>query len=124
MSTSTERMRRMRARRAAGLLPADGQPLRPADELLGPAVEETIGALELGAADQAAAQVARRYARVIDEARDPAWAYRWLGPLLLAALTELRATPMSRKAARPAPVGPSGLDRLRSARSVTRPGGL
>jgi hypothetical protein len=120
MGTSTERMRRLRERRAAGLLPIEGQAPRPADELLAPAVEETLKALELGPGDAAAAQIARRYARVIDEARDQSWAYRWLGPLLLANLAELRATPMSRREAKPGPPhGPSALDRLRS---VSRPG--
>ncbi len=121
MSTSTERMRRLRERRAAGLLPIDGEPPRPADELLLPAVEETLGALELTEADQAAAQIARRYAKVIDEARDPAYAYRWLGPLLLASLEALRATPMSRPAVKPGPAGPSRLDQLRAARPHPRP---
>jgi hypothetical protein len=107
----------MRERRAAGLLPAGGEPPRAVDERLLPAVEETLAALELAGSDQAAAQLARRYARVIDEARDPAWAYRWLAPLLLSALTELRATPMSRKAATPVPVGPSRLDQLRAVRA-------
>jgi hypothetical protein len=116
MSTSAERMRRLRERRAAGLIPIDGEPPRPADELLAPAVEETLAALELGADSAGAAQIARRYARVIDGASDQAWAYRWIGPLLLAALVELRATPMSRKEARPVDRAPSQLDRLRSAR--------
>ena len=41
--------------------------------------------------------MARRYAQIIDRGRDPAWCLRWLGPLLLASLTELQATPLSRK---------------------------
>ena len=104
----------MRARRAAGLLPAEGLAPRAADELLAPAVEETLAALELGEADAGVAQVARRYAQVIDEARDPAYALRWIAPLLLAALAELGATPLARARAKPA--GPSRLDQLRSAR--------
>jgi hypothetical protein len=115
-------MRRLRERRAAGLLPVDGEPPRPEDERLLPAVEETLAALELGAGDRAAAQLARRYAQVIDEARDQAWAYRWIGPLLLQALTELKATPMSRReAAKPPPGQLSQLDRLRAARVRARP---
>jgi hypothetical protein len=43
MSTSTERMRRLRERRAAGLLPAEGQAPRDAADLLAPAVEESTG---------------------------------------------------------------------------------
>jgi hypothetical protein len=112
-------MRRLRERRAAGLLPVDGEPPRPEDERLLPAVEETLAALELGEGDRAAAQLARRYAQVIDEARDQAWAYRWIGPLLLSSLEALRATPMSRREAKPVDRQPSQLDRLRAAR---RPG--
>lgn len=109
-------MRRLRERRAAGLLPVEGQEPRPGDELLAPAVEETLAALELGEADAAAAQIARRYAKVIDEARDPAWSARWIGPLLLQALQELRATPASRPAVKPGPGRPTQLDKLRAAR--------
>jgi hypothetical protein len=72
MSTSTERMRRLRERRAAGLLPIDGEPPRPPDELLVPAVEVTVASLQLGPEDAGAVQLARVYARVIDQARDPA----------------------------------------------------
>jgi hypothetical protein len=90
-------MQRMRARRAAGLAPAeDREPLDP-DDLLLPAVEATIAALGLAAEDAGAAEVARRYAGAMDSARDQAWAARWLGPLLLKALEELRATPRSRQ---------------------------
>jgi hypothetical protein len=97
-------------------MPADGEPPRPEDERLLPAVEETLGALELGADGLAAAQIARRYAQIIDAGKDPAWCLRWIGPLLLQALTELRATPASRPAATPVDRAPSQLDRLRSAR--------
>lgn len=119
MGTSTERMRRLRERRAAGLIPVDGQGPRDADELLAPAVEETIQALELGDGDQAAAQLARRYAKVIDEASNPAYAMRWIAPLLLSALTELQATPAARARAparKPQRSAPSRLDQLRAAR--------
>jgi hypothetical protein len=116
MSTSTERMRRLRERRAVALLPVDGAPLRSSDELLAPAVEAALQALELGEADAAAAQLARRYAKVLDEARDPAWSARWIGPLLLDCLVQLGATPASRKP-KPADRPPSQLDQLRAARA-------
>jgi hypothetical protein len=109
-------MRRLRERRAAGLVPIDGEPPRPVDELLAPVVEETLAALELGEDGQAAAALARSYARVIDGARDQAWALRWIGPHMLAALEALQATPMSRRAAKPADRRPSQLDQLRAVR--------
>ncbi len=115
-------MRRMRERRAAGLLPVDGQAPRDPDELLLPAVEETLSALQLTGQDTAAAQLARRYASVIDEARDAAWAARWLSPLLLDALVQLGATPMSRPKGKPVPAGPNRLDQLRAARKATPAG--
>jgi hypothetical protein len=117
VSTSTERMRRLRERRAAGLLPVDGEPPRPEDERLLPAVEETLKALELGVDGAAAAQLARRYAQIIDAGKDPAWCLRWVGPLLLQALTELKATPLSRREAKPVQSGPSRLDQLRAVRA-------
>ncbi len=113
MSTSTERMRRLRERRVAALTPADGEPPRPAQ--MSEAVAATLEALGLEESDAAAAELARRYAAVLDSARDPAWAYRWVGPLLLACLAELEATPSTRKAKPPVP-GESQLDRLRAAR--------
>jgi hypothetical protein len=73
-------MRRLRERRAAAL-PIDGEPPRLRDELLLPAVEETLAALKLGESDRSATQLARRYAKVIDEARDPAWSLRHETPL-------------------------------------------
>jgi hypothetical protein len=106
-------MRRLRERRAAALVPIDGQTPLPEADLLAPAVEETITALELGEADAAVAQLARATARAIDQARDPAYALRWLGPELLRLLMALQATPMSRKAVRPVGRQPSPLDRLR-----------
>ena len=112
----------MRERQAAALLPAEGHTPRDPDELLLPAVEETLAALELGERDAAAAQMARQYAKVIDTCRDAAWGYRWLGPLLLACLAELQATPASRKTAKPAPRGPNRLDQLRAARNAAPAG--
>jgi hypothetical protein len=114
-------MRRMRERRAAGLLPADGEPPRPRDELLLPSVRETLDALALGERDQGAARLALAYARTIDQASNQAWALRWIGPHLLDILTSLHATPASRPAQKPAgPSAPSQLDRLREKRSVVR----
>jgi hypothetical protein len=92
-------MRRLRERRAGGIEAAPDPPVRDAAGLLVPFVEGTLAALQLAARDQAAAQLARRYAALIDEARDPAWALRWIGPLLLRVLEELQATPKSRPAA-------------------------
>ena len=97
MATSAERMRALRARRAAELEPADGPRLRDADELLGPVLEVSLAALKLGPRDAAAARLALRYATMIDEAKDPAAALRVFGPLLAKALEALGATPSGRK---------------------------
>ena len=115
-------MRALRARRAAGLEAAPGAVLRDAAELLAPAVEETLAALELGERDAAAAQLARRYAEVIDEARDPAAALRVFGPLLAKALEALRATPAARWGARESPrrEGPNKVAQLRAALAADR----
>lgn len=120
MSTSADRMRRLRERRAASLGPADGAGLRDAEDLLGPAVEETLAALKLGERDAGAVQLARRYAGAIDAAQDQAYAMRWLGPLLLKALMSLGATPAARAGAKPAraPAGPNQLARLRAAHAA------
>lgn len=124
VSTSTERMRALRARRAAALEPDPGGRLRDASELLGPAVETSLAALGLDGQDAAAAQLARQYARTIDRARDPAAAARWLGAELLRTLAELGATPLARSKLRkdPGPHGPSRLDQLRRARRQQFPG--
>ncbi len=110
----------MRARQAEAIEAEPGAPLRDADELLAPAVAETLAALDLGPEHAAAVKLAERYAQVLDEAKDPAWSARWIGPLLLQALAELGATPASRhamtKGAKQAPAGPSRLDALRAAR--------
>jgi hypothetical protein len=116
MSTSTERMRRLRERRAAALVPIDGQAPRPADELLLPAVNESLNAAGLDDSGAGAAALARQYARVIDRASDQRWALRWIGPLLLESLKSLHLTPATRAAARPADRPPSRLDALREAR--------
>jgi hypothetical protein len=124
MSTSTERMRRLRERRAAGLLPAEGEAPRPEDERLAPALEETIAALELKPEDAGVVQLARRYVDVIDKARDQTYAIRWIGPLLLDTLKVLQATPQSRQVVMSAARPPSQLERLRAARSPGRPGAV
>jgi hypothetical protein len=124
-ASSTERSRLHRARKAAAIEALEHPVLRDAAELLAPAVEETLMELGLGEQDQAAAQLARRYAAVIDGARDPAWALRWIGPLLQDCLTSLQATPASRKAQPPVKPVPTALDRLRQAHAAnTRPSGL
>jgi hypothetical protein len=120
-------MRRLRARRAAGLRPPDdGPPPRDPDDLVLPAVETTLEALSLRTEDAAAAQLARSYARVLDTARDPAWAARWYGPELLKALDALGGTPLARArlktSEKPPPSGSSRLDQLRQARMNRRPG--
>lgn len=108
----------MRARRAAAIEAGPDGESRDPDELIMPAVELTLDALELDGKDAAAAQLAAVYARVIDNARDPAWAARWIGPLLLQALAELHATPASRKVAtgkQPEKRAPSRVAQLRTA---------
>jgi hypothetical protein len=96
--------------------------LQVADRLIGPAVEESIAALDLDQVDAGAVQLARRYAALIDESDTPqlkAWALRWIGPLLLAALESLGATPTARarlKGGKTPDAGPSQLARLREAR--------
>jgi hypothetical protein len=72
--------------------------LRDTSELMWPAVAETLATLELGSEHAAAARLAKRYAQVIDEARDQGWAMRWIGPLLLDSLTALGATPQAKAA--------------------------
>ena len=112
-------MRALRARRAAAIEPGEEGGPR---ELLTPSVGQTLAALELDDKDAAAAQLAAVYARVIDEAQDPAWAARWIGPLLLQALAELHATPASRKAGQPKNPpkrGPTRVAQLRQAHTAT-----
>ena len=119
--TDAERQRRLRERRAK-LLEAADPVLRHPDDLLEPSVEQTLLSLELGEGDAAAAQLARRLARIIDRAESPTYAARWLMPILLDCLTALQATPLSRKAAKPSRQGPSQLDELRMRRVTQYPG--
>jgi len=113
----------MRQRQRENLDPdPDAATLRSADSLLGPAVEVALADLGLEDSDAAAVQLARQYARVINQAKDQAWAYRWIGPELLRVLEALNATPAARSKLRkgsPAPQAPSKLEQLRAAR---RPG--
>ena len=94
--------------------------LRDSSELLWPAVEETIASLDIKPEDAALVKLAQRYAQIIDGARDPAWAARWLMPLLLLCLEALGATPQVRvamaKGRKPAEDRPSGLANLRAAK--------
>jgi len=121
MATSTERVRRFRERQRAALVPIEGPCPLPLDEQLAPSVAETLGALPLEASDQAAAALALQLARVIDRAANQPFALRHLGPLLLTNLESMGATPASRPAPKPAPPGPTQLDRLRERRSGRGP---
>lgn len=75
-----------------------GRRLRPAEELLAPAVADTIAALKLAPEDAAAVSLARRYAATIDaaEPHQRAEAIAVLGPKLLTVLESLGATPVGR----------------------------
>jgi hypothetical protein len=115
--SDVERKRAQRSRERGGLEEGE-HVLRAVDDMLGPAVAETIEALGLAPEHAAAAKLAERYAKVLDRAQDPAWAMRWIGPLLLEVLAELGATPMA-KTRLPKDTGPrepSALDKLRLAR--------
>lgn len=105
--------------------------VRDAGELLLPAVDQAIAALETTEADAGTIQLARQYARTIDACGwhcsgcdDPdcnrdsnTWAMRWIAPLLLDALESLGATPLARTRLKSkAPAGVSQLDKLRAAR--------
>lgn len=96
---------------------ATRSPLVPADRRLGPAVAETISALSLTPQDAAAARLAERYAREVDDAEDPAEMLDRLGPKLLSALVQLGATPAARAAVLKggATGAPNRLDVLRAA---------
>jgi hypothetical protein len=104
--------------------------LRDASELLWPAVSETLATLDLGSEHAAAKKLAQRYAQIIDQMPehaprgqpDQAWAMRWIGPLLLDALTELGATPAAKarltKGGKPDGGKPNRLAQLRAARGA------
>ena len=93
--------------------------LRDASELLWPALAVTLTQLDLTDEDAAAKKLAQRYAQVIDQHEDQAWAMRWIGPLLLDALEQLGATPSARarlKTGKQADAPVSQLAKLRAAR--------
>ena len=100
-------MRALRARRAAGIEAAEPGRVRNPDELLVPAVESSLEALNLDGRDAGAAALARLYASAIDGARNEAAALKVLAPGFLKVLTALGATPSSGR--RPLPAQePSG----------------
>ena len=93
--------------------------LRPADQLMQHAVAQTLDELGLDGKDRGAVRLALEYAITIDGCRDPAWAMRWLGPLLLDCLESLGATPLARsriKGGAPAVTPVNQLAKLRAAR--------
>ena len=125
--SNAARQQRLRARRREALEADPGAPLRDAAELVSPALEESLSALDLDGKDAAVVALARSYARVLDTSRDPAWSARWVGPLFLDALTALGATPAAKaalaKGQQRGQSGPSKLDELRMRRvSVPRHG--
>jgi hypothetical protein len=115
VSTSTERMRNLRARRRALLEPVPDAETRPPE--LQDAVESSIAALQLRPADMGLAHLAVTYARTIDQAQDPAAAARHVGPLLQRALESLGATPSTRHAA-PKPAAPQRPNPIREMRKA------
>ena len=105
--------------------------LKPADDFLEYAVRDTISALELTEADEAAKQLAIRYAKVIDlalidGAGRPDTVLWHLGPELLRALEALGATPAARSAIshavkggeKPATAAVSWLEQQRESRAA------
>jgi hypothetical protein len=91
--------------------------LRDAADTLVAAVEQAINHLDLTEMDAAAAQLARKYAAVIDNCDNQEWAMRWVAPGLLDALESLGATPLARTRIKQKPGGPpSQLEKLRAAR--------
>jgi hypothetical protein len=101
VSTSTERMRRLRERRAAdqaaALMPVPDAPPRDPEDCLLPACEATIAALRLDEPPfQAMAAMLRVLAQAIDEAADQAVAMRVLGPELRRVLEAVGGTPAAR----------------------------
>lgn len=121
--------------------------LRDADDLLAPAVEETLAALELVDADAALVRLARSYAAAIDDAavladaldgmpRDDEDIERLVrvleakvraqtvletfGPKLLAALSALGATPAARGKRKGGGGDRAGENRLQALRAARR----
>lgn len=92
--------------------------LRDTADMLLPAVKETIAALDLPDKDTAAVRLALRYAALIDDHRDPAWALRWIGPELLRILESLGATPAARNSMKDTPAVHAGVNRLQVMRAA------
>ncbi len=93
--------------------------LRDADKLLAPAVERTLGALQLTDADAALATLARSYAAAVDA--DPEGdALEALGPKLLAALQQLQATPAARSKVKTGGGDRAGQGQLQALREARR----
>lgn len=100
-------------------------PLREVSELLYPSVSATVASLDIDreGKDAAMAKAALRIARVIDETSDAKQrlAFAQLMPELRAILNDLGASPAARAAlgkGKPANDKPSGLAKLREARSA------
>ena len=93
--------------------------LRDADKLLAPAVERTLGELQLGTVDDAVATLAQRYAAAID-ADSEGDALEALGPKLLATLQALQATPAARSKVKTGGGGDAGPNRLQALREARR----
>jgi hypothetical protein len=92
--------------------------LRSTDQMLLPAVKETVAALEITDKDAALIRLAEHYAATIDNAAENKryYAVRDVGPLLLSALQALGATPViARTQDKPAAPAVSKLAALRAA---------
>ena len=101
---------------------AESRRLRPADDLIAPAVAETLENLGLQPGDVALARLAEQYAAAIDAA-DPDGrpdVLSKLGGRLLSALDALGATPRARAALKKgvAPSGPTKLDHFHQSRGA------
>lgn len=103
--------------------------LKDADDLVYPAVVQTLAALELTDKDAAAARCAERIAANIDEHTDQVYCMRWLMPELLKYLDALGATPdararITRQPQKPGDEKPDAavtwLDKQRAARATGR----
>jgi len=98
----------------------DGSHLKDADDLIWPAVQATLIALDLGDEFSAAKKLAQRLAQNIDAMTDQIYAMRWLVPELLKVLAELGATPaacaaIKRGGDKTAPAPVSWLEQQRAA---------
>lgn len=102
--------------------------VRDADKLLWPAVEQTLGSLELKDEDAAVAALAQLYAQTIDDLPgtaprgfpDRIWAARWIAPLLLDCLEQLGATPAARARVKGGKHGDAPVSQLAKLRAARR----